>query len=89
MDYQVDLAEVRSPAQLHQRVRDSLPCPAWYGDNLDALHDVLTEQGPGWTVSFVHAGALAQALPAYEAALRRMCRDAEKETPGLTILFLP
>ena len=89
MDYQVDLAGVRSPAQLHCRVRRGLPCPAWYGDNLDALRDVLTERGAGCTVSFVHTEALARALPAYEAALRRMCRQAEADTPGLTVLFFP
>ena len=45
MEFTIDLAGAAVPAELHRRIRDVLPCPEWYGDNLDALYDLLTEQG--------------------------------------------
>ncbi len=36
--------QVDSPAMLHAALRQGLRLPAYYGDNLDALWDVLTGQ---------------------------------------------
>lgn len=67
-----------NPENLHQILRASLPLPDYYGDNLDALHDVLTEFGSKWTLSF-------RGTPS--AAFRQVCMDAMAETPGLIIRF--
>ena len=87
MDFTIDLAGVTTPAELHRRIRVVLPCPAWYGNNLDALYDLLTEQGSGWQVTFLHTEETDTLLPAYMASLRRLCRRAMAETPGLTVDF--
>ena len=87
MDFAIDLAGVATAAELHRRVRAVLPCPEWYGDNLDALYDLLTEQGSGWQVTFLHTEETDTLLPAYMASLRRLCRRAIAETPGLTVDF--
>jgi len=84
MEYIIDLTGVYDPEGFHQRVRESLPVPVWYGDNLDALRDVLTEYGSGWTVRFLHLEGLRAACPRYAASLGRLCRDAQEEVPGLT-----
>ena len=76
----VDLAGVRSAAQLHDALAAQLPLPAHYGRNLDAFHDVLTEFGGCWSIVFRHAGAVAKGL-------RAVCADAMDETPGLDIVF--
>lgn len=78
MVYAVDLAGVSSPADFHQRVRAALPVPGWYGNNLDALHDILTEQC-GWSVQFFHAEELRAAKPQYAASLERLCRECGAE----------
>ena len=65
---------------LHAALRKVLPLPEHYGDNLDALHDVLTEFGANWTLEF-----RGEPPP----GLREMCADAVEETPGLVIRFLP
>ena len=87
MEFTIDLAGAAVPAELHRRIRDVLPCPEWYGDNLDALYDLLTEQGSGWQVTFLHTEETDTLLPAYMASLRRLCRRAMAETPGLTVEF--
>ncbi len=85
MEYVVDLRGVETPEGFQERVREALPVPAWYGGNLDALHDVLAEGGAGWTVRFLHAGALREACPRYAAALERLCAAAGSEVPGLRL----
>ena len=65
---------------LHKALREGLAFPEWYGNNLDALHDVLTEFGGSWTVVFRNAGAAARGL-------RTVCADAVEETPGLRVSF--
>lgn len=69
----VDLTGVRTLAEFHERVRAALTVPAWYGDNLDALHDLLTEGDE--PVTFRHAGDLRAAQPRFAAALERLCRE--------------
>ena len=39
----IDCAKIKSKEDLHQLFRDTLSFPAWYGNNLDALYDCLTE----------------------------------------------
>ena len=87
MDFAIDLAGVATAAELHRRVRVVLPCPEWYGDNLDALYDLLTDQGSGWRVTFLCTEEMESLLPAYMASLRRLCIRAMAETPGLQIGF--
>ena len=42
-EYIIDLTGTEDRAQLHDRIEQGLPLPEWYGRNLDALYDVLTE----------------------------------------------
>ena len=76
----VDLAGVRSAARLHAALAEKLPLPEHYGRNLDALHDVLTEYGSRWKITFRNAGAVTRGL-------RAVCADAMAETPGLVVVF--
>ena len=78
------LAE-RTSAMDH--LTEALSLPDWWGRNLDALYDLLTDQGSGWQVTFLHTEETDTLLPAYMASLRRLCRRAMAETPGLTVDF--
>lgn len=72
MTVEIDLAGAATRKEFHERVRLALSLPDWYGNNLDALHDVLTEQ-PELTVRFLHAGQLPGR---YAAALKRMSEES-------------
>ena len=39
----IDCARIHSREDLHAVFREALTFPEWYGDNLDALYDCLTE----------------------------------------------
>lgn len=78
--FTVDLAGVRSAPKLHAALVEQLPLPEHYGRNLDAFHDVLTEYGCNWKITFKNAGPAANGL-------RAVCSDAVEETPGLVVEF--
>lgn len=79
----VDLTGVATPGEFHERVRQALDLPAWYGNNLDALHDLLSESD-GLSVRFCGAAGLREASPRYAEALERLCRDLTQEGQGRT-----
>lgn len=45
MEYIIDCACIDSRAAFHRVLADTLHFPQWYGANLDALYDCLTEIG--------------------------------------------
>lgn len=87
--YTVDLSGVNNRELLHWRIAAALPCPSYYGNNLDALRDVLTESGQGWRVRFTGCAEMDALMPRVMEALRAVCHDAQGETPGLEIAFFP
>ncbi len=86
--FEVDLSGVASREEFHKRICQTLPCPSYYGDNLDALYDVLTENSEPWEISFTNLETMEQQLPGYLAALREMCEDATGEKTGLQVIFI-
>ncbi len=72
--WRVDLAGVRTKGELLARLAERLRFPEWFGDNWDALNDVLAEQAweqpNGIVLTLEHCSDLAAADPgAFETAL--------------------
>jgi ribonuclease inhibitor len=88
-EYVIDLAGVSARKELHERIEAALPVPEWYGKNLDALHDVLTDPcfGGSWLVLFMNCAEFAESMPRYYAAMQQMCRAAADANPGLMVEF--
>ena len=59
MTYTIDCENLLFPDQAHDYLARVLDLPAYYGRNLDALYDCLTERGP-CTVVLVGAEVLRQ-----------------------------
>ena len=62
----IDCAEITDRRQLHELLAQKLEFPEWYGHNLDALYDCLTELGEhtklilsGWKTLQEHLGEYA------------------------------
>lgn len=73
---------------LHTALAEGLGFPAWYGRNLDALYDVLTEPTEPTSLTIYGWDALADALGEKAGPLRRVLEDAGLENPSLTVLLL-
>lgn len=68
----------------HKILRDTLDFPAWYGDNLDALYDCLTDLN-GVLLVLCFADAVKGALGAYGESLLAALLDAARENKGLRV----
>lgn len=68
-------------AALHQRLKDALQLPEWYGCNLDALYDCLTEIFEETHLTLVNLPPLPD--------FRETLADAAAENEYLTVSFLP
>ncbi len=81
--FYIDLKGITTKEELHDLLAKELSLPEYYGHNLDALHDVLTEQGDNWNLIFYNCEETAD----YLIKLRKMCAAACKECDGLRIRF--
>ena len=89
--YFVDLTGVENRTELHDRIEQELPVPDWYGRNLDALYDVLTEPGFGGgrcTICFTGCSGSGDGMQRYLEAMKQMCRAAVEENTGLAVEFV-
>ncbi len=89
MGYEIDLSGVTDRKQFHTVLANCLPLPAWYGKNLDALYDVLTD--PMYSamggIVFIHCKDMKESIPRYFSALEQMCAAASEDNSGLSISF--
>ena len=69
MEIILDGRTVDSRETLHQRLSELLHLPVWYGRNLDALHDCLTELREPVALRVIHAHALRESLGGYASNL--------------------
>ena len=84
LTYRIDCRELTSRAAAHDCFARVFALPAFYGRNLDALYDVLTELPP-CTLLLEHTGCLYDALGPYAEKLLGVFRDAARENPNIQI----
>ena len=79
----IDCTQLHDRAQLHRALAETLCFPDWYGHNLDALYDCLSEIAAstvlclkGWSTLGDWAQGFAETLT-----------DASQENPCLLVLF--
>ena len=81
--FTIDCAGIHAPRDLHQAIAREMGFPDWYGNNLDALHDVLTAIGEDTALNLLHFDA----LPPFSSRFRRVMEDAAEENPCLYVTF--
>lgn len=85
---EVDCMAIPDRIAFHQVLANTLSFPVWYGTNLDALHDCLTDIQEDTCLRLLHwkdANFLSEIFP---TAARRVMEHAAKENPHLQIEFL-
>ena len=83
----VDLSGVCDRKSLHDRLQETLTLPSWYGRNLDALYDALTDSSAPIYVCFSAWEELEKADPAYFRMFRTVLDAIETELPGSSFVF--
>ena len=69
----------------HSHLAERLELPTWYGRNLDALYDVLTEIGTDTEIILEEPSAVIDNLGKYGEAMLSTMQEAAEENPHLTI----
>lgn len=88
---EVNLEDVSNMQEFHQRVAQTLDFPAYYGHNLDALWDILSERNLSEELlCFTSAqDFLLNARPEEVKALIDLLQDLTKESPGFRYTIKP
>ena len=87
MRFVLDGGSVGSREALHQTLAAGLWLPDWYGGNLDALHDCLTDITEPTELVIRGGAALETALGGYCKALRRVLADCAAENGAFSVVW--
>ena len=76
MEIKLDFSNIKDKTELHIYLKRELQLPDYYGNNMDALHDCLSEQGNNLCITVVHFDVLKQALGDYADILLQVFLDS-------------
>lgn len=85
IELKLDASNVTSRGELHDVFAQTLSLPDWYGRNLDALHDCLTEQSADVRITVAAAELIGTLGERYVRNLLRLLRDCAEENPHVTL----
>ena len=89
--YTIDIRNINTKKELHEILREVLPLPDYYGNNLDALYDVLTETSDEMEIEFIwddNRTDLSEEVEKTIKGLRRLSEDIMDECPNISIEWL-
>ncbi len=85
--FYIDLMNISSRDEFHDLLEKELPLPEYYGRNLDALADVLSESGQGWDIIFYNSAFFEEAEKSYFKKLQKLCSHMMEEISDMRIRF--
>ena len=83
MEYTIDCSEIHDAKVFHTTLAQALDFPDWYGHNLDALYDCLTELPEAVHLILKNWDDAADFAPDFESVFE----DAQSETTDFTIQY--
>lgn len=83
----IDGGLMTSREAAHDLLAARLGLPEYYGRNLDALYDALTERGEPTRLVVLHREELEEFLGGYGRALLETLEDADRTNPTLEVLY--
>ena len=83
----LDMTNIETVRAMHIYMRYAMDFPAYYGCNLDALHDVLAEIGEETQVTVTGMARTGEEVQRWLPAFRRVIEDAMEENPKLTFVL--
>ena len=83
----IDGGLMTSREAAHDLLAARLGLPEYYGRNLDALYDALTERGEPTRLVVLHREELVEFLGGYGRALLETLEDADRANPTLEVLY--
>lgn len=90
----IDLNRIKTKEEFHKKIKESLKLPEYYGNNLDALHDVLGEISESLEIEFLWNPSQAQGFGNEDEGLgmnklvkglKSLTEDIQEECENITI----
>lgn len=83
----IDCTAIKDRASFHEILAQSMDFPEWYGRNLDALHDCMTDISAETVLRLFHWGAAEATLGSYGKAAAKVMEQADWENPVFFVEF--
>ena len=83
----LDGRNMTSKESLHAYVKEKFQFPEYYGNNLDALYDLLTERTGTIEIELLYAEEIKERLCGYGEAFIETLQDAVAENKSITLIF--
>ena len=86
--YEIDIRDIQSKQEFHERLKAVIPLPDYYGNNLDALYDVLTESAEDMDICFIWDESrddIPEEVGKLIKGLKHMSEDVCEECPNISI----
>ena len=87
MKYVLDGKRMVSREEAHAYLREAFGFPDYYGNNLDALHDCLTDISEETHIRLLNWKDAEQRLGNYARSAKRAILDAATENRNLAVIF--
>lgn len=81
----LDAQKIKTREELHAFLAEAFQFPEWYGQNLDALYDCLTDFPGDAELFILHRDLFPEQLGNYGKALCKVLKDVAEANPHLTI----
>ncbi len=82
--YVIDCGEAASPRDLHRAISREMAFPDWYGNNLDALYDILTSLADDTELTLLHVSGLGS----FAVGFCHTLQDAAEDNPHFHAVLL-
>ena len=79
---------IKTKEELHEAFSSQLAFPEWYGKNLDALHDCLTDINEETVIEILSFTLLEETLGKYCQSLIKALNASSKNNPNLKISII-
>lgn len=86
-DITIDCRGFIPRAELHKAFADALSFPDYYGNNLDALHDCLTDISEETRLRLLNWADAEEKLGSYARSTKRAILEAAIENKKLAVIF--
>ena len=83
----IDGRNIKDKQTLHAYLKEQCQFPDYYGNNLDALYDVLTERSEPLEIRVQYADELKEILCGYGEAFLETLLDAAVENEKINVLI--
>lgn len=85
--YIIPCKNISTRKGLHELLAETCQFPSWYGHNLDALHDVLTDIAEDTELIIEDIDALEEHLGKYAVNFKKAIQASAYENEHLTIIY--